>query len=257
MSQIYFVRYEPMSPIASYSLSRDSWLAAIFGQPVWRVESRGGDVAFSALVSDGPAFAYAKCQVSRVDEVSALCDFGFRVIDTALTLEGVVDFESGYNDEAVRFANADDRDAVRAIAGQAFRFSRFHLDPLISVRIADEIKASWAGNYFAGRRGDSMVVAESNGEVVGFLQLLWGQEGILIIDLIGVVPKCQGQGFGIAMIRHAAMNGTGDDRKPTRMLVGTQAANITSVRFYESLGLRLRSAQYVLHFHGKAQRTVA
>ena len=97
-----------------------------------------------------------------------------------------------------------------------------------------------------------MVVAETNGQVVGFLQLLWGQEDTLIIDLIGVAPENQGKGLGRAMICHAAMHGTGDHRRPAKILVGTQAANIPSIRLYESLGLRMYSAQYALHYHGKA-----
>jgi ribosomal protein S18 acetylase RimI-like enzyme len=246
------VRNESTNPIAAYSLSQDSWLAAILGRPAWRVNVRGGDVALSALVYGGPAFAYAKCEVSRVDEVSALCDFGFRVVDTALTLDGVIGSAFGSAAKGVRYATTGDRDAVSDIARRVFRFSRFHLDPEVPVGVADQIKAAWAGNYFAGKRGDGMVVAEYKGQIVGFLQLVWGQGDTLIIDLIGVAPECQGQGFGRAMICHAAMNGTGADRTPARIQVGTQAANTPSMRLYESLGLRLCSAQFVLHYHGAA-----
>ncbi len=243
-------------PTAAYSLRRDPWLAAIFGRPVWRVDASSGGNRLSELEFAGSVFAYAKCEASRVDEVVALSNVGFRVVDTGLTLEGIVSagvWSSSVSvGQVVRYANLRDRDAVCDIASRAFRFSRFHLDPQVPVGVADQIKASWAWNYFSGKRGDGMVVAETNGQVVGFLQLLWGQEDTLIIDLIGVAPENQGKRLGRAMICHAAMNGTGDHRRPAKILVGTQAANIPSIRLYESLGLRMHSAQYVLHYHGKA-----
>lgn len=248
-------------PIAAYSLHKDSWLAAIFGRPVWRVDAANSGDGLSALESASAVFAYAKCEVSRVSEVGALSDIGFRVVDAALTLEGVV--SAGYtpnyasSGQVVRYANQNDQDTVCDIASRAFRFSRFHLDPEVPSGVADRIKASWARNYFSGERGDGMVVAETNGHVVGFLQLLWGREDTLIIDLIGVAPENQGQGMARAMICHAAMNGTGDHRRPARIRVGTQAANIPSMRLYESLGLRMHSAQYVLHYHGKAPGAAA
>jgi len=250
------VKNELSIPIAAYSLHKDSWLAAIFGRPVWRVDAANTGDGLIALESAAAVFAYAKCEVSRVSEVSALSDIGFRVVDTALTFEGVVSNGSTSRcvsvGQVVRIATQDDRDTVCDIASRAFRFSRFHLDPQVPAGVADRIKASWARNYFSGQRGDGMVVAESNGQVVGFLQLLWGQEDTLIIDLIGVAPENQGRGMARAMIRYAAMNGTGDHRRPARILVGTQAANTPSMRLYESLGLRMHSAQYVLHYHGKS-----
>lgn len=250
------MRNDLTSPIAKYSLREDSWLAAIFGRPVWRVDASSGGNGLSALERAGCVFAYAKCGVSRIDEVAALSDVGFRVVDTALIVEGMVsaEFLSAPSSvgQATRYSNLGDRGTVCDIASRAFRFSRFHLDPQVPSGVADQIKTSWAENYFAGKRGDGMIVAESNGRVVGFLQLLWGQDDTLIIDLVGVAPESQGQGFGRAMICHAAMNGTGDHRRPAKILVGTQAANIPSMRLYESLGLRMHSAQYVLHYHGKA-----
>jgi ribosomal protein S18 acetylase RimI-like enzyme len=254
-SQSYSVRNELTDPTDAYSLHEDSWLAAIFGRPVWQVDAKGGGDRLSALKIAGSVFAYAKCEASRVDEVVALSNFGFRVVEMSLTLDGLVSAGSWSRSvsvgQAIRYANLRDRDTVCDLATRAFRFSRFHLDPQVPIGLADRIKGLWARNYFSGERGDGMVVAESDGQVVGFLQLLWGQHDTLIIDLIGVAPESQGRGLGRAMICHAALNGTGDNRRPTKILVGTQAANSPSMRLYESLGLRVRSAKYVLHYHGE------
>jgi ribosomal protein S18 acetylase RimI-like enzyme len=239
---------EAMKGLSELRLFPDEWLADILGRPVWRLAKGAGARPMAELFSADTGFAYAKRDVSDVKSISRLVDKGFRIVDTALTFDGSValSLPSLY---VIRTADVRDADAVIGIAGSAFRFSRFHLDPDFPLELANRIKSEWAGNFFSGQRGDGMVVAESDGQVAGFLQLIWGAEGVLIIDLIAVHSGFQGRGIATAMIVHASRFGTGDGRVPAGILVGTQAANIPSVRLYESLGLRLRSAQYVLHFH--------
>jgi ribosomal protein S18 acetylase RimI-like enzyme len=218
----------------------------------WRVESEpcDGDT-WAQLHTGDPVFAYAKIKAENIAKVSQLADAGFRVVDTALTFDRPVSGpQASPRGPLIRFSRPQDREAVSRIAGRSFRFSRFHLDALFPKLLADSIKSSWAGNYFEGKRGDGMVVAERNSVVVGFLQLLWSEPGCLVVDLIGLDSAWQGQGIGRDMILYAALHGTGDGRVPSAMKVGTQAANTPSVRLYESLGFRLTSAHYVMHFHG-------
>ena len=236
---------------ADHSLKPDLWLSGVMGRQAWRVEHGTGGRPFTELAAPGPGFAYAKVPVVEIGTVRQLTDAGFRVVDTALTFEGAIGGEADRG--GVRFARADDRESVAGIAASAFRYSRFHLDPLIPRELADAIKATWAMNYFEGKRGDGMIVAEHDNRVVGFLQLLWSAPDYLVIDLVGVAPASQGRGIGRDMILYAARHGTGDGRVPSRISVGTQAANVPSVRLYESLGLRLCVAQYVLHHHGSGK----
>lgn len=230
------------------TLTPDVWLSGIFGYPALRVVDDPAGSPLSMLKTSPRFFAYAKLDISQVNRLSMLADAGFRVVDTALTFDGTI---AGASGKHVRFARPEDRAQISRIAGSAFRYSRFHLDPLMPAGVANAVKSSWAANYFAGKRGDGMVVAERDGTVAGFLQLLRAAQDRLIIDLIGVDPARQGQGLGREMILHAARHGIGDDRIPATISVGTQAANTPSVRLYESLGLRLRSAQYVTHHHGR------
>ena len=236
-----------------FSLTADPWLSGILNRPAWRVDCDSEDTRqLSTLNLPTPVFAYSKLDVGRIADASALADVGFRVVDVALTFDGVIKGIAGDRGDT-RFAEIQDREAVSRIAGNAFRYSRFHLDPLVPKHVADTIKSAWAVNYFEGKRGDGMVVAERDGAVVGFLQLLWTEPGCLVVDLIGLDSAWQGQGIGRDMLLHAALHGTGDGRVPAAMKVGTQAANTPSVRLYESLGFRLTSAQYVMHFHGGAK----
>ena len=135
-----------------------------------------------------------------------------------------------------------------AIAARSFRTSRFHLDPSIPNETADRIKAAWAENYFAGHRGDLMLIAEQDGEVAGFLQALRGSNDTLVIDLLAVAEAAARRGLARAMIERLAAEARGQQASALR--VGTQAANLPSCRLYESLGFRLTAAETVLHFHG-------
>jgi ribosomal protein S18 acetylase RimI-like enzyme len=100
-------------------------------------------------------------------------------------------------------------------------------------------------NFFVGARGDALVVAEHDRNVDAFLLLLGPASGILTIDLIAVDRGRRRHGLGAACIGFAAAHFT-----DARMLrVATQAANVGSLRFYENLGFRTISSQYVLHLH--------
>jgi ribosomal protein S18 acetylase RimI-like enzyme len=145
-----------------------------------------------------------------------------------------------------RFAEPGDERGVRAIAGDAFTFDRFHRDPAIDSATAARIKADWAGNFFAGQRGDWMVVAGKLGKPEGFLQLLKRDDGTVVIDLVAVSSASRGQGLAQAMIAFAAEACLS---RAATMRVGTQIANLPSLALYDRLGFRIVSAGYVLHLH--------
>ncbi|HZP68480.1 MAG TPA: GNAT family N-acetyltransferase [Pseudolabrys sp.] len=223
------------------SLTRDVWLSEIMAQPVHRVSVNGE----ANLAIDSPrGFYFGRIPAADIRTANALAALGFRVVDTGVTLERDPRVRASGGRIAVRAAVPQDREAVAAIARHGFRFSRFHLDPQIPSALANEIKAQWAENFFRGRRGDQMAVAEIAGRPVGFLQLLRAGDGTLVIDLIAVEDNHRGAGIGSAMVEWAAGHAGGG-----RMRVGTQAANVGSLRFYENLGFRTVATAYVMHLH--------
>ena len=234
-----------------FTVHPDTWLTGILGRPAFRVDAV--DMPSSGWITrlkSEDLFVTAKLGAAQVVDGGLLQDLGFRTIDAALTFDASA-LTAPVTDPRVRFARAEDRAAVAELAGSAFVFSRFHLDPAIPTWLANRVKAAWAESFFAGKRGDGMVVAEHAGVVAGFLQLLWSPGDVLTIDLIAVAPRSVRSGLARAMIGFAAVNGVGDRRRPSGFRVGTQAANTPSVRLYESLGFRLSQAQFVLHHHGR------
>lgn len=227
-------------------LQPDAWLSVHLGMPCIRLAraplSRDEQAAFRDWVST-PCFGYAKMPVDRVSDARAFEQLGFHVVDVNLTLEKSIASARSNSPAGVRSARPEDRTAVTAIARRSFRYSRFHLDPRIPSAKADEIKAAWAGNYFEGKRGDALYVAECEGVCAGFLQMVAADDA-WVIDLIAVDAPYRGRGMAEVMIRFAEARA---DRPLIR--VGTQAANIPSLRLYEKLGFRMSAASYVFHLH--------
>ena len=235
---------------------KDEWLSKLVGREAYTVSLTPSLLeAASGKHSRGytqfrerqakPVFMTAKVPVADRAGIQFLQEHGFRLIDTNLRFEKRAESSTAVSGDCVlRFAEPADRDAVADLARRNFAFSRFHLDELIPKNTAAEIKAQWAGNFFSGQRGDRLVVAVLDKKVVGFTLLVKPADSEVIIDLIAVDEAYRRRGVAAEMIafvesQFAAAN----------IAVGTQAANLPSVRLYEKLGFRLAEAQYVFHFH--------
>lgn len=244
------------------AIDTDAWLSEVMGRPVWKVATRpatsnavgiGEDLIGEDLIGQDfarslemPGFKYAKVPVAEVATIQALESRGFRFVDVAVDLRAAnlpaaMDVPCG----SLRPAIPGDASAVTDLARSSFVWSRFHQDPFVPKELADEIKARWAGNFFHGLRGDHMVVAEHDGKIGGFLQLLSAKDGALVIDLVAVGARFRGRGLAAAMIIFAEKTwGRG-----MGMRVGTQLANSTSLGLYTRMGFSQVGANVVLHHH--------
>jgi len=229
-------------------LTEDPWLTERLGKKAYHVY---GDLAAAEGLRERLAadlFADAKVAVDDEPGRGVLQKLGFTLMDTNLRFAlARRDLLLTAADPRIAFVAGDMIDDVGAIAGRSFIHDRFHRDPRIPSAAADAIKRDWARNFFAGRRGEWMVVARHEKSVAGFLQLLRSGADEMIIDLIAVDSAYRGLGYAGRMIAFAAAN----CNCAGPIVVGTQLANIVSVRLYEKLGFRLAGAQYVFHHHGR------
>jgi GNAT superfamily N-acetyltransferase len=250
----------------------DAWLSEVMNRPVFRVDGSGdtADLAAHTGAHRG-GFYFAKVATDSVEDVAQLARLGFSVVDTNVTFE-LTDNETQYVVDAVALPRTSTRDmrkpvdaprapaaggdeldigevkpaetdAVLDIAGSAFRYSRFHLDPRIDNALAHTIKREWIRNYVLGKRGAGLLVARERGRPIGFLAHLV-TKGTAVIDLIAVATDAHGRGAGSALTAAFAGLYTGMPR-----VVGTQIANVPSIRLYTRLGFALARSQYVLHAH--------
>jgi dTDP-4-amino-4,6-dideoxy-D-galactose acyltransferase len=226
------------------TIAEDTWLTGVAGRPFWRVGDDGpADVARHAAAHPGSVYA-ARVDAADTARVAALEGIGFRVVDCGVTLTrpplpappdppGVV---------AAAPAHVED---VAAIGASAFATSRFHLDPRMPPGLADRIKAEWARNCAAGLRGAGTIVALREGRPAGFLAVL-ADGADRVIDLVAVAPAHRGRGVGRALVS-AFIARWGPGARELR--VGTQAANVASLRLYGSTGFRVSATAYALHLH--------
>lgn len=237
------------------NVKQDRWLQQYLKCPVYRLDlSREGieqqlelEGRLRPFLSQPAQFVYTKVPVCDVSVVRMLESLGFNVVDTQVIFEKSTERLPAVGMPVrARMAVPTDELRVRKIAETSFVYSRFHLDPRISDRSANGIKADWAGNFFKGERGDAMVIAEHDGKRCGFLQLVY-MDDILLIDLIATVPGFRKKGIARSMIGFALENLAAAF---SGMRVGTQVANIPSQRLYASLGFKPVSASYILHHHG-------
>ena len=222
----------------SFAAVADPWLGEVMRRPVFRVEGSGSAEA----VVQGRGFYFAKVPTDRIADVQALSRAGFTVVDTNVTFELTREIAPAHNVD-VGEIRAGEEDAVLAIAGSAFRYSRFHLDPEVGLDLAHHIKREWIRNYVLRKRGDTLLVARQGGRPAGFLAPIVAH-GTAVIDLVAVATDAHVQGLGSALTAAFANKYRGMPR-----LVGTQVANMPSIRLYTKLGFALAKSQYVLHHH--------
>ncbi len=191
-------------------------------------------------------FVFTKVKTDLIKNIHILEDLDFKLIDTNILFkrDGQLNFEEQLKDNIeIRFAEKSHKIYLGEIAYNNFNFSRFHIDPLIKKKHADNLKKNWVENFFLNKRGDYMVVALNNNMPIAFLQLILKGKN-MIIDLIAVSSNYRGQKIGTALIKFASEN-----IKNEKILVGTQISNIPSIKLYQKLGFNLIESDYVFHFH--------
>lgn len=238
-------------------IAYDPWLANIFQRNVYRLDFDESGLEKNKLQEDrtyrelkeiqaNPVFIHTKVPTTSLIACRFLEKMGFKLMDTNVVFDKpVAPTSKSHGNCALRFAVPEDREQVAELARRNFTFSRFHLDDTIPKAIADKIMAEWAGNFFSGSRGDKMVVALMGEKIVGFTQLLRRGEKTTVIDLIGVDKGQRQKGIASDMIAFAESQCPDCDH----ILVGSQVANIPSMRLYEKMGFRIFVSRYVFHYH--------
>ncbi|HWH15442.1 MAG TPA: GNAT family N-acetyltransferase [Miltoncostaeaceae bacterium] len=226
-------------------IAEDAWLTEVVGRPFFRVGDAvtAAEAAAHADVHLGASY-YTRVPTADTPRAAALADAGFRVVDCGVTLERDPADPPRAPACVVR-ARPDHVEAVARIGGEAFGMTRFHLDPGMPPGAADRIKAAWARNCATGARGVATLVAVHDGAPAGFLSVMAAGDDY-VIDLVAVDAAHRGRGLGRALVA-AFIAGFAPAARVLR--VGTQAANIASLRLYESLGFRMASTAYAMHRH--------
>jgi predicted GNAT family acetyltransferase len=235
-----------------YQLKQDKWLSNILSQSCFNlIIDNNGEGLSEQLKKYEKITKIISIKITgeNISVINELQEHNFKYIQTMFNFSGKISKSTQYKN-IIRFAIPDDKEQVIDIAYKSFKYSRFHMDPLVSCGHANEIKSLWAGNYFAGTRGNKMIVAIKNNQVIGFLQLIEKDDKGIVIDLIAVKSELSGQGIAKEMISYMSDYYESSSMN-NHITVGTQAVNKASVCLYLSLGLKFFGETSIFHLHDK------
>jgi dTDP-4-amino-4,6-dideoxy-D-galactose acyltransferase len=161
---------------------------------------------------------------------------GFRLVDLRLTLRrrlGNEHLSVQCTEATIRRAMAGDIASLRALAGKSHRDSRFYFDGTFPRERCDALYETWIEKSCAGF-ADVVLVAERQGDVVGYitskaLEPALGQIGLLAVD-----ERAAGLGLGGALVSEALK--WSRDRGHTAVRVVTQGRNLRAQRCYQRAG---------------------
>lgn len=247
----------------------DVWLSEVFGYDVFKVtlcdkddfekvRSVVSDLLFRSSQSQS-VFYYAKVSTERVEQVGALTAAGFKVVDVNVIFDrSATPLTQHRVSNSIQVCDIlpEHHEAILDIAESCFVYSRFHLDPKISNEVANVIKREWINGYIQQKRGERLLVGVLDNKPVGFLAVLeTTSDGKLgkVIDLIGVDKPYQKRGCGKSLVEYFVSDYA---KKCDFFRVGTQVANVPSMRLYEGCGFYVTRTEYVLHAHLKKGRVL-
>ncbi len=235
----------------------DEFLSNVFGYPCWTTEGPYNVelVRSDLMAMPFPSFVWLKIDGKEDPSFKRFKDMGFKAVINETTYE-----RSATKGKAPKSTSSDFdiislsakkaagdtalSKAVGDIAANALTTSRFHEDPLIAPELASDVKRRWAMNFFAGKRGQKMIIARAkDGKVIGFNQILYDGQA-RVIDLICTSEDWRRRGVSTALIE--AMY---EPNKTTR--VGSQANNKAADKLYRKLGFEPVSTSICMHWHAK------
>lgn len=215
------------------------------GKQVYHAKADAFDGDVESIRKLSPCFVDVKIDTRNSEALIKFQKAGFYLTDTNVQFIKKIENSSFHETPQVRPAMERDSSSVRRIASEVFLSNRFHRDPFISHSISAKIKEEWVGNFFSGKRGDAMLIAEIDGVVAGFILLLEQKEKKeTLIDLIGIDTPFQGKGLAKQLIE-----ASGRVFQSNQIRVGTQLSNPSSIFLYQRLGFTFDSSNYSLHLH--------
>jgi L-amino acid N-acyltransferase YncA len=201
-----------------------------------------------SCLSAGVEMVIARCPAGDTPTVHALERSGFLLMETQVRYEGPVVAMPAH--QAVRDAVSEDEDAIAEVAASAFSKygGHYHADPRLSRAACTEAYVSWARRCMSGELAEHVVVAELDGEVVGFQAHSNPRPGAGRLLLVAVAPAAQGRGVYHGLASHAMR--WSRERGLSELIAVAHQGNLGSHRVFIKLGLR--PVEALCTFHGWA-----
>lgn len=136
------------------------WDSRVLGVPVYELEG-----ASEATLVKG--YGYAKFKYD-IEAINNLEKHGFKLCDISVEYFLDLSRSPAYEIYGIRSLDVMDIDRVLEITRNSFYLDRFHKDPNLTSKQADNMYQEWVINACNGSYGDAVFVAEGGRDIVGF-----------------------------------------------------------------------------------------
>jgi len=154
-------------------------------------------------------------------------------------------------EEEFEFLESDEADKVNLceLASRTFSNTRFHLDPLLGLRMGDERYKTWMRNAF-DLSHQQVLKCVHEGEIVAFFVQEFPEPGHVFWSLVGLTPGLQGRGLG-KRIWQAAMRWL-QGRGVSKISTSISSLNTPVLNLYARLGFRFPEPEMTFHWHSQS-----
>ena len=179
-------------------------------------------------------------------KLSNLINKNFFYINTKLNYELILKkFEKLRYDPIIKKSLKIHMSEISHLSKNSFIDDRFHKDPTINKKFADQIKKAWVENYFKGKRGDCMFHIEIKNQIAAFILIKHLSKKVSSIDLIAVKKEHRGKNLAKTLIENICKYLS--DNNFQKLILSTQMNNINSMNLYNSLKFEINSIEYIFH----------
>jgi ribosomal protein S18 acetylase RimI-like enzyme len=227
---------------------RLEWDSTFFGVNIARVDVPALDeaAARSAIVwceQRDVRCLYYLCPIDA-GSMKIAESHGFHAVDVRLVFERALVPPVTPPSEHVRAYAPADREALRAIARNAFSGTRFDTDPGFARPRVQDLYDVWLTRSCEGW-AERVLVAVERSVPVGFVTCHEDGGGAWRIGLIGVAADARGRGTGRSLVVGAVATCAGAGART--LTVVTQGQNIGAQRLYQREGFRTSAAHLWYH----------
>jgi dTDP-4-amino-4,6-dideoxy-D-galactose acyltransferase len=227
------------------------WDSEFFGRRIARTKVSRLTDELAGRIDEWCALERVECLYFLADSTDRVTmriaqSRGFRFVDTRLTLERSRDCAEIGEAHGLAFRDAEERDipALREIARNAHKDSRFYYDGTFTERQCDELYETWIEKSCRGW-AKKVFVAGTGAAIEGYVTCQVAEFGIGQIGLVGVKATARGKGLGRGLVMHAVRWFEQEGAEKIRVV--TQGRNVAAQRLYQKCGFA--SSSMGIWFH--------
>lgn len=233
------------------------WDSVVFSMPVAQIDklevtnfqaASEDYVQYQAWISR-KQISIVSCRLAgdQLRESILLEENGFRFIEMVLhpQLNELQKQIIDKDDLQIFPATQADLEELRTIAESSFAYERYHVDPRLDSKLADERYGRWVGNCLQQEKQRLLKILDGD-RLIGFFLVEGTSNESMYWHLTAIAPQWQGRGYGKrvwrAMLRHHQIEGF--DTVTTTISV----RNIRVLNLYARLGFHFLPPEMTFHW---------